>query len=493
MDPRLEFEDGEAALVRRARGGDRSAFDRLARHHRASLLAVAFLRTSDLEAAEDLVQEVLTRAWRKLPDLQEPAAFVPWLRTILANACRDWYRRARPEPVPLEAEAEYPRVDDRHPQPLDALLAREQQRSLRRALVALPVANRVALLMHVWGDYSYHEIASFTGVPVTTVEGRIHRARRQLRCLLRDEAGGFPAVQSDPRPGPLPLRGVHPSPRRPPTPWVPDDACGAGPVPGVLDSPAPPAPPERHRRRPMSLQKPPELAQPLALVLFTHRFATLLDTGVPLVRSLDALQDAPPPYGEAARTLRTRVEQGEALSRVMAEMPELFPPIYRTMVRAGEVGGVLEETLRRTADLMTEEWKLVRRHPGTVAPVSFVNPGSPPLAADWDALSDYQRTTLLALFYETFGMLLVSGVQILEVMRTLAELMPPTMKEKLQAANWFIRGERLGPPLERLGILPRFAAEMIAVGEERGHLDAAFERIANILRHDLECRLLAEA
>lgn len=452
MDPTRVSEAGEAALVRRARAGDRAAFDGLARHHRASLLAVAFLRTSDMEAAEDLVQEVLTRAWQKLPDLHDCAAFVPWLRTILANACRSWYRRARPGPVSLEAEADHRLLADRRPQPLQALLAREQQRSLRQALVALPVANRVALLMHVWGDYSYEEIAAFTGVPVTTVEGRIHRARRQLRRGLRDDGGGFPGAPSSP------------------------------------------ARPERPRRKPMSPQKPPELAQPLALVLFSHQFATLLDTGVALVRCLDALQDAPAPYGEAARTLRARVEQGETLSRAMTDMPELFSPFYRAMVRAGEVGGMLEETLRRTADLMTEEWKQVRRHTGKVAPVSFVNPGSPPLADDWDALADYQRTTLLALFFETFGLLLVSGVVITEALRTLAELMPPTMKEKLQAtADSLIRGERLGPILGRPGILPRFAAEMIAVGEEGGHLDVAMERIADIFKHDLECRLLAEA
>jgi type IV pilus assembly protein PilC len=142
---------------------------------------------------------------------------------------------------------------------------------------------------------------------------------------------------------------------------------------------------------------------------------------------------------------------------------------------------------------MTEEWKLVRRHPGKVAPVSFVNPGSPPLAADWDALADYQRSTLLALFFETFAQLLVSGIVITEAMRTLAELMPPTMKEKLQAtADSWIEGERIVPTMEPLGILPRFAVEMIAVGEEGGHLDSALERIADIFKHDVECRLLAE-
>src|SRR4051812_14013444 len=82
-------EDGrETDRVQRAQRGDREAFDRLAGHYRASLLALAFFRTSNLEAAEDLVQEVLTRAWQKLPTLEEPASFAPWLRTIVANACR---------------------------------------------------------------------------------------------------------------------------------------------------------------------------------------------------------------------------------------------------------------------------------------------------------------------------------------------------------------------------------------------------------------------
>src|SRR5947209_4814014 len=111
-----------AMLVRRAQEGDRSAFDRLARHYRGSLLPHAFMRTGDMEAAEDMVQEVLTRAWQKLPALQEPAAFVPWLRAIIANACRSWYRRARPQSVSLEEEVDRRCLADGEPQPLEALL-----------------------------------------------------------------------------------------------------------------------------------------------------------------------------------------------------------------------------------------------------------------------------------------------------------------------------------------------------------------------------------
>src|SRR5215210_1745657 len=103
----------EIDRVQRAQRGDRGAFDRLARHYRPSLLALAFFRTSNREAAEDLVQEVLTRAWQKLPTLEEPASFAPWIRTIVANACHSWYRRSPPAADSLEAESEHPAVADR--------------------------------------------------------------------------------------------------------------------------------------------------------------------------------------------------------------------------------------------------------------------------------------------------------------------------------------------------------------------------------------------
>ncbi len=173
--------------MRRARAGDRAAFDRLAGRYRAALRAMAFLRTSDREAAQDLAQEALTRAWEALPALREPGAFLPWLKRIAARACLDWHRPARPEPLSLDGEGLSRLPAEAALQPLAVLLARERQQELRRALASLPDVNRIALLMHVWEGASYEEIAAFTGVAVTTVEGRLYRARKQLRRLLADD------------------------------------------------------------------------------------------------------------------------------------------------------------------------------------------------------------------------------------------------------------------------------------------------------------------
>ena len=177
----------EMELVRRAQAGDRAAFDRLAGRYRAALRAMAFLRTSDREAAQDLAQEALTRAWEALPTLREPAAFLPWLKRIAARACLDWYRPNRPELLSLDGEGLARLPAEAALQPLAIVLAREQQRALRQALASLPDANRIALLMHIWEGASYEEIAAFTGVAVSTVEGRLYRARKQLRRLLLDD------------------------------------------------------------------------------------------------------------------------------------------------------------------------------------------------------------------------------------------------------------------------------------------------------------------
>ena len=177
----------ETAL--RAQSGDEAAFERLATHFRAAVTAVTFTRVRGREDAEDLTQEVLVMAREKLGDLRDPEAFPGWLRTIALNVCRTWNRRPRIWPDSLDAEEWSLSLRDPSPGPLEALLARERQRDWRRALRMLPETNRIALLMHVWGGYPYEEIAAFAGVSVGTVAGRIHRAKSQLRRVLRSGAG----------------------------------------------------------------------------------------------------------------------------------------------------------------------------------------------------------------------------------------------------------------------------------------------------------------
>jgi RNA polymerase sigma-70 factor (ECF subfamily) len=85
----------DAALVERAREGDREAFATLARHALPWMDGVARLTLRDPDLARDAVQEALLRAWKGLPGLRDPAQFQAWLRRLVVRSCIDELRRTR--------------------------------------------------------------------------------------------------------------------------------------------------------------------------------------------------------------------------------------------------------------------------------------------------------------------------------------------------------------------------------------------------------------
>src|SRR5262245_13919221 len=79
----------EAELVARARRGDQDAFGRLAEEHRRALQLHCYRMTGSRHDAEDLVQETLLRAWRRLDGFEQRAPFPGWLHRIATNTCLD--------------------------------------------------------------------------------------------------------------------------------------------------------------------------------------------------------------------------------------------------------------------------------------------------------------------------------------------------------------------------------------------------------------------
>lgn len=96
------------------------------------------------------------------------------------------------------------------------------------------------------------------------------------------------------------------------------------------------------------------------LAQFTHQLATLLGAGQPLDRALGILLDLP--ESERAKKLiervRDRVRGGTTMSQALEEEHGVFPRLYISLVRAGEAGGSLEETLRRLAEYLERAQQL---------------------------------------------------------------------------------------------------------------------------------------
>jgi RNA polymerase sigma-70 factor (ECF subfamily) len=166
------------ASVRRAASGDLDAFADVTRQfqHMAFGYALSFVR--DFHEAEDVAQEAFVAAWYALPTLAEPAAFAGWLRSIVRHRAHRVLRRKQLQAVPLTAvdavPADVVAADDR--------VQRQQEiGAVFSAIAELPRPLREVVVLFYVHECSQQDIATFLGLPVTTVNNRLHAGRTRLK------------------------------------------------------------------------------------------------------------------------------------------------------------------------------------------------------------------------------------------------------------------------------------------------------------------------
>jgi RNA polymerase sigma factor (sigma-70 family) len=167
--------DEEATLVRRARALDEGAFVELITANRGAVWAVCLRITGNPHDAEDAVQDTLVAAWRNIERFRSESSFSTWLFRIASNAALAVVRR-RPAIAELDL--------DRVPAGGDTTEHVADAEQVQSALMKLPEAFRVALVLRIYGDLSYEDIAIHQGIPVQTVKSRLSRARSMLQELL---------------------------------------------------------------------------------------------------------------------------------------------------------------------------------------------------------------------------------------------------------------------------------------------------------------------
>ena len=96
------------------------------------------------------------------------------------------------------------------------------------------------------------------------------------------------------------------------------------------------------------------------VALMSRQLATMVAAGLTLVRALGVLADQIESRAlrEAMLQVRTEVEQGTTLSSALEKLPKIFPPLYIAMVRAGEIGGQLDEVLLRLSTTLEKQVEL---------------------------------------------------------------------------------------------------------------------------------------
>ncbi|PHV18867.1 RNA polymerase subunit sigma-24 [Janthinobacterium sp. BJB1] len=133
--------------------------------------------------ADDLVQDTVERAWRKLDQWQRGGEMRPWLFSIMHNLHVDQLRRPGLPLQELDDDTVLPAPERA---PGQAIAIGEMDAALAR----LPLAQREVILLVALEQMPYEQVAATLGIPVGTVMSRLSRGRDKLRALLDGRPAG---------------------------------------------------------------------------------------------------------------------------------------------------------------------------------------------------------------------------------------------------------------------------------------------------------------
>lgn len=160
---------------------DPAAFTALAERYQEMAFGYALATLHDFHLAQDVTQESLYIAYCNLATLRDARAFPAWLRGIVRHQCGRVLRRRHLDLVPLDDGIGVPALSM---SPERYLEQQELLRQVSTAIVTLPRAEQEVTTLFYMKDYSQREVAAFLELPVTTVNNRLHAARRRLKERL---------------------------------------------------------------------------------------------------------------------------------------------------------------------------------------------------------------------------------------------------------------------------------------------------------------------
>lgn len=183
-------------LVSALKNGSEDAYNELYKMYYDQMFKIAMMNietsgNKNVQTAEDIVQESMLKAYQKIDTLKDNSNFAGWLCTIVKNKCRDFFDKAyvKHESLFTDEEktndkgekVEVDTEDERIIYKPDALLNEDTKNEmLHDILNSLSEEQKVVTIMYYFDDFSKQEIADTLGIKVTTVDGRLSTARKNI-------------------------------------------------------------------------------------------------------------------------------------------------------------------------------------------------------------------------------------------------------------------------------------------------------------------------
>ena len=170
-------------LIIRLQEGYLDSLGELYDRHRRLVYRTSLAITNDAEAAADLLQDVFLRLYRFANNIDPERPIEPWLYRMTTNLSYDFVKRRRRLPGPIEDMMDFISGGVRN-NPSELAERQDDWRQVQRAVAALPLAQRVVVVLYYLNDLTLQEIAEILEVPVGTVKSRLHYGRITLKKLL---------------------------------------------------------------------------------------------------------------------------------------------------------------------------------------------------------------------------------------------------------------------------------------------------------------------
>lgn len=166
--------------VMAARDKDEQACQKILNLYKGRIFSYVYRLVRNYHDAEDITSEIFIRCFQALDSFDVTRRFSTWLFTIAHNKTMDFFRRSKQE---------YEYLDERHAVADDFVKEYEKKKKLEKieaCIAQLPPLDRELVVLFHKEEHTYQEISEITGLPITTIKTRLHRARKKLQKLVAE-------------------------------------------------------------------------------------------------------------------------------------------------------------------------------------------------------------------------------------------------------------------------------------------------------------------
>lgn len=178
----------DAVLVNNYIAGDETALALLIERHQSKIFGFIYSKIGNRDVADDVFQDTFIKVIKTLKSnsYNEEGKFLPWVMRIAHNLVIDYFRKIKKMPVLRETEeySIFSFMQDNTPNIEKILITEQVENDLQKLIEGLPADQKEVLVMRMYQDLSFKEIADLTGVSINTALGRMRYALMNLRKVI---------------------------------------------------------------------------------------------------------------------------------------------------------------------------------------------------------------------------------------------------------------------------------------------------------------------